>query len=587
MDVGGFFRGAFGPWRTFAIGWLIVALFLLGEAQVWAGLHDLDTDDAMRLVQVRDWLSGQGWFDVDQHRGWPAPGFSMHWSRIPDLGIAGLIGLFTLLLPASAAETAAMILWPLAQLGVALAATALIARSVGGRAAMAPAMLLFGLAGPAMWQFHPGRIDHHGLQMIGVLIMLAGLLRLRRSIWWGVLAALGGALSLAVGLEALVFWGLLCAAAGLILVFDPARSARAVGAFGLTTALATPALAFATNPARYVVAQVCDQAAAPVLALAAAGGLGLAAAALIAPRLTNPAMRLALVALGGGLGAAAFTLAGPTCVAGPFAQVDPRLGPIWLDHVQEAKALPELLARADPFGVAAAFLGAIGVAASAYLFWRRPALARQTALPAAMFLGALALLFVQMRGVAYAAAFASPIIGAALVLLARQLRIPPLHWGAAMLAGVILVVGAPFAARGIAGLAAPPAAPSRADRACFDPDAYRELAGLPAGLAAAPVDSGPFILLASPLKVMSAPYHRNAEGILAAHEILVAAPNEARRLAIAAGVDYVVMCRSGAALRMIRTAPDGLAARLDAGAAPQWLSPVGRAEGSVKIWRLQ
>ena len=78
-----------------------------------------------------------------------------------------------------------------------------------------------------------------------------------------------------------------------------------------------------------------------------------------------------------------------------------------------------------------------------------------------MFLGALALLFVQMRGVAYAAAFASPIIGAALVLLARQLRIPPVHFGAAMLAGVILVVGAPFAARGIAGLAAPPATPTR------------------------------------------------------------------------------------------------------------------------------
>ncbi|MEO8724436.1 MAG: hypothetical protein ABI395_13145, partial [Sphingobium sp.] len=30
------------------------------------GFHD--PDDAMRLVQVRDFLAGQSWFDVSQHR---------------------------------------------------------------------------------------------------------------------------------------------------------------------------------------------------------------------------------------------------------------------------------------------------------------------------------------------------------------------------------------------------------------------------------------------------------------------------------------------------------------------------------------
>ena len=44
-----------------ALAWLLVVLQLV--AQNW---HDtaqtlLDTDDAMRLVQMRDWLAGHGW----------------------------------------------------------------------------------------------------------------------------------------------------------------------------------------------------------------------------------------------------------------------------------------------------------------------------------------------------------------------------------------------------------------------------------------------------------------------------------------------------------------------------------------------
>ena len=53
-----------------------------------------DTDDAMRLVQVRDLLAGQGWFDMVQHRLMPPEGASMHWSRLVDAPLAALIGQF-------------------------------------------------------------------------------------------------------------------------------------------------------------------------------------------------------------------------------------------------------------------------------------------------------------------------------------------------------------------------------------------------------------------------------------------------------------------------------------------------------------
>jgi hypothetical protein len=47
-----------------ALVWLLVALALL--LRYWVQTADtlLDTDDAMRLVQMRDWLAGQGWTGV-------------------------------------------------------------------------------------------------------------------------------------------------------------------------------------------------------------------------------------------------------------------------------------------------------------------------------------------------------------------------------------------------------------------------------------------------------------------------------------------------------------------------------------------
>ena len=50
------------------LAWLLVVLQLV--AQNWAETAQtlLDTDDAMRLVQMRDWLAGQGWYDTQLHR---------------------------------------------------------------------------------------------------------------------------------------------------------------------------------------------------------------------------------------------------------------------------------------------------------------------------------------------------------------------------------------------------------------------------------------------------------------------------------------------------------------------------------------
>src|SRR5690348_13799793 len=67
-----------------------------------------DSDDVMRLVQVRDLIAGQGWFDLTQHRLGLEGGTPMHWSRLVDLPIAALILFFRLFLDPLAAEAWAL-----------------------------------------------------------------------------------------------------------------------------------------------------------------------------------------------------------------------------------------------------------------------------------------------------------------------------------------------------------------------------------------------------------------------------------------------------------------------------------------------
>ena len=71
-----------------------------------------DTDDAVRLVSVRELLAGAPWFDTTLPRiGAPEPLVS-HWSRLIDAPLGAMITAFSPLLGTDGAELATRILWP-------------------------------------------------------------------------------------------------------------------------------------------------------------------------------------------------------------------------------------------------------------------------------------------------------------------------------------------------------------------------------------------------------------------------------------------------------------------------------------------
>src|SRR3954452_7429912 len=150
---------------------LLVVIQLL--AQNWAdtALTLADTDDAMRLAQLRDWLDGQGWFDMNQAR--VAGGYESHWSRLIDAGLAATLWIFGWFAEPPLAERLMRTTWPMLWLLPTMASTAAIAWRIAGREAALLALLLAVVGLPAFHQFRPGRIDHHNVQIALSVLALA------------------------------------------------------------------------------------------------------------------------------------------------------------------------------------------------------------------------------------------------------------------------------------------------------------------------------------------------------------------------------------------------------------------------------
>ena len=112
-------QGRFGLVAAALLTWFLVTATML-TAIAGSDSKSLfrDTDDYMRLVQVLDLLDGAGWYDLRQERLNPPDGVAMHWSRLPDLPLAGVIALLE---PITGRERAVM------AAGIAIPAALLLA----------------------------------------------------------------------------------------------------------------------------------------------------------------------------------------------------------------------------------------------------------------------------------------------------------------------------------------------------------------------------------------------------------------------------------------------------------------------------
>jgi hypothetical protein len=559
--------------------WLVVMLQLVLQYWPETALTLNDTDDAMRLVELRDWLAGQGWFDLHEARVQPPTGYDTHWSRLIDAGLAGVYLLARPFADIATAERLMRAVWPMLWLLPAIAGVTAIAWRIAGREAALMVLLLAAIGLPAFQQFKPGRIDHHNVQIAIAVLSVAATAWSDRVRWAATAAGALAGLGLAVGFEGMPFL-VLCGAAFVLRYGHDGAGAPALRAYGMAAAASTLA-GFAANTAPDHWGQsACDSLAlnSAIAVVIAGGGLTLATLALTTLRRDASRLwRCGLVSAVGSLAVIAFVAAEPRCLAGPYAMVDPAVHPLWLAHVREMQPLLSVLAEDPATGLGIAVFPLVGLLAVAVLA-QRPELRRNfgfLAASAALVL-AVAMMLAAIKGYAYAMWLAMPLVAVMalrLFLLLRFTALVPRFLLGLLLTPTVLSAGAISIAQA-AGLQGANALAQGAREACFRSASYAPLAELPAGLMVADIDYGPFLLALTPHSVLAAPYHRLSSGIIAAHRIFASPPDEAQHIAARVGAAYVVLCGPRAPSDLSDHAREAsLWQRLKTGVVPDWLVP--------------
>ena len=543
-----------------------------------------DPDDAMRLVLVRDLMAGRGWYDQLVTRLQPPLGTYMHWSRLVDGALAGMIWTFRLVLPPSAAETAVRLFWPLFLIFPAVACALAIARRLGGSLAVFICAVFLAINQLAFAEFVPGRIDHHNLQIMLVMAAMACAMAAERRPHWAPLAGASTGLALAIGIEGLPFHVVIGASYGLLAALgrDEARTTRNYAAALLVTTLACYLLQ--TPPWRWSMA-FCDAIGANFVsgvAIAACGLLIMTAGRIRA----SQSGRMTVLALTLIAAAGAYLAFDPRCIRGVFAAVDPRIVPFWFKEVSELQPLPVMMTHDPNFGIALILMSAMMLASAIFLIvreWPRPQ--PSTWLAAAVLLVAVATGYFAFRMENYVQWLGFPVLAAAFSVIAARvwkgLMVPT-----AAFAALLSPVGAvAFALQGytsITGTAATPGS-SRGAELCHDTAAFRPLAALRSGLVLADIYMGPYILAHTPHAALTAPYHRMTWGILAAHEALSAPSAQAEAKFRALKIDYVVACPGD----NVHPAPNSIETDLARGQVPDWLEKLSAKNETLQIYRVR
>lgn len=568
--------------------WLVLAVILI--AVNWSGIVKVrfgDPDDALRLLQVRDLLAGQSWFDVHQYRVMAPQGVPMHWSRLVDIPLAGMILILRPLLGTANAEFVTVVMVPLLTLLCALMLVGRLAAKLFDSETVGVACLVTGIASPLLFQMTPLRIDHHGWQIVLALAALNGLCATDAR--KGGLA-IGAALAalLAISIEGLPLTAVFLGACVLRDLREPHRRFAWFTAAATPLALAGAAIYLGTR-GTYDLATHCDAVSPVHLGIFAWIAAGAWTLRLIGPR--PIAVQLGLLAMIGA-GAAAIMLGGaPQCKGGAFVALDPLVRRMWYAGVSEG-----LPFWRSPIAYAATTVCVplIGLLAALDHARRAPSRERMWLWLdyAVVLAGSWAIGLLVARATATACGFAALPTAALVLRWIRALRTetrPARRMGGYLAIVLALMPSLPVVTWGRIH----PASSNRIGVAmkfsqCRYDIAARALDRLPATDIFAPLDIGPDLLVRTPHRVIATGHHRASAGM---HDVIAAfmgTPQEALPIIRAHHATLIAVCPDIAEPGIYaRRAPQGLMAQLMQGKGPEWARPVDLAPGShMKFWRV-
>lgn len=578
-------------WKWIVVGvWIAFCLYFVVER--WNAIRFFslgDTDDNLRMGQVRALLAGQDWFDLRQYRLNPPTGADIHWSRFVDVPIATIILALRPFVGGAEAERAAVAIAPMLPLLLLLFSVALTARRLIDRRAYPLVFVALFFAGSAGGMFMPTRIDHHGWQLALLALGVAGMTDPKRA-RGGAVTGIACAMSLWIGLEMLVYIGILAAAVTLFWVTD-AQERRRLSAYAVALGGGTAVgfLFFTSYANRFA---ICDALSPVWFSDAALGSALLFGAALVSP--IDWKRRLALAA-GAGIALALFHgLAWPQCLSRPEG-VSQETYDLWLSHVREARPIYRHGWRTIVAIVALPVTGMIGWLLLAWVRRRDPDLLRRTLAAAAPAFAAAILLLWQTR-----TGPAAQVLGAAGATALLWISVPWVQASKNMLlrtvgtaALVVLGMGAaaPFASNFFPKekKSAAMKAVDKANRQCVSLWGLRPIAKQPKGMVFTFVDLGPRLITVTHHSAVAGPYHRNGDQISDVMKAFRGSEAQARAIVAKYRSDYLLICPNMSTATIFRAeAPKGFYVQLTRGRVPGWLTPVPLPKDSpFRMWRVQ
>ena len=578
--------------------WVVIAAWLAFcisfTVQRWGMIQSFalpDTDDNLRMAQVRALLNGQAWFDLRQYRLNPPIGANIHWSRIVDLPIAGIILALRPLVGGIAAEKAAIAIAPMLPLLPLLFALCLTVRRLVDPRAYPLAFAGLFFAGSATGMFMPARIDHHGWQLALAALAVAGLVDKKRA-RGGVVVGLATAISLSIGLEMLIYLALAAAAITLLWVFDADERRRMAGyAASLGGGTALGFLLFASYANRL---PVCD-ALSPVWLSDALLGSAL----LFGLSVYSPAdwKRRLLLGVAAGVSVAAFhAFMWPHCLT-RLEGVSPEVERLWLSHVREARPLYTHGPRIAAVVATLPITGVLGWILLAIVRRRDPQAMRFVLTAALPCLAATLLLLWQTRTGPAAQLFAVPGAAALTWITVPWAYLSRLALVRTLGTSAIIIIG--FGAAGpLATMISKAPKPSPreaqvnlANRNCNSLWGMRFIARQPKGLVFTFVDLGPRIIAVTHHDAIVGPYHRNGEQIGDVMKAFRGSDEQARAIiADKYRSDYLLICPNMSTSTIFRAeTPNGFYSKLATNRErPSWLEEIPLAKGSpFRMWRVR
>ncbi len=600
------------PW------WKVVLWALLFQiAWNWQGLAPvinngelIGPDDFLRLHQITNWMNGQGWYDLTAHRMYPPIGGDIHWSRLVDVPIAGLIWFFDLFTSNKIAARLAAIVWPTLLIVATVAVLVGICDRLVRDYNRLLAVLFSVLCVSSIAQFVPGRLDHHNVQILLFTLVMLGLV-MRPDKLGDILIGTCIAVSISIGLDSAMLFVPILAFLGFEWAMGKNENGQGLARVGAALAITSLGLYALNMPVERWSDARCDAnslffLSALLLVSGAYFALGFSTRWLAGNATRTVFMRFALGGIVATISVATLLWLFPHCSGGPFSQMGEEVSRRWLDNVQEAQGLIQVLDSRPSAWLSKVGYLVVMLAIGAIVIARRVAGSPKLVVIYFIVIICSAGMFFQIRilqtgiyaAIPFCVIFAmmswgwleQRFQGRKIVAMAVQTIVCIVLLSASWtFAGKLLL------SKKSAGDKEEPAVAltventsfqRRTTTQCYAEQDYTGLSALNPGLVMGDLDNSMSILVHTSHQVISGPYHRNERAILDVMDFFWTDIETAHAVTKKHDLDYIALCVPDPDFLAGDANSDGLAARIVRNEIPTWLEWISPPDARIRILRV-